>query len=801
MIGQTISHYKITKKLGAGGMGVVYQAVDLKLDRTVALKFLPPELTYDPEAKARFVHEAKAASALDHPNVCSIFEIDETDDGQLFIAMARYEGETLKERIARGPLPLDEAMDIARDLASGLAKAHEQEIVHRDIKPANIFITSDGLVKILDFGLAKLSNVTRVTRTGSTLGTAAYMSPEQARAEETDHRTDLWCLGAVLYEMVTGRPPFQGDHEPAVVYAILNKVPQPVTGLRTGVSLELERLIDRCLEKEPGARYQTAGDLASDLSRVRRAVVPADQPTLTLPGQGKSPRRWSPAVVGSVLASVLVLAVLLFGLNVGNLRSRLLGDEGPSPIRSIAVLPLDNMMGDAEQDFFVEGMHEALTTELSKIGSLRVISRTSAMYYRETDKSIPEIARELDVDALVEGSVLRVGSRVRITAQLIRGANDEHLWAAEYDRDLRDILNLLSEVARTVAGEIHVVLTPGQQERLTTERTVDPAVYEMYLRGVHHLYELTEEDLLKARRYFEQAIAADPDFALAHTGLAGTYIVNSVVRNQPARDLYPLALLARESAQRALKLDPSLGDAHGVLGFVEMYANWDWAAAEREFRRALELDPNIGMALHGLAGLEIIQGRLDEAVDLVKRARQSDPYSALRNQSVYHYLLLAHRFEEMYTEVEKWRTLSGNSQAGWSELFQSYHHQGRYDEAMAELRHSSTGRDPESRPVLEKAYAESGIQGACLVCAERLSALSQHEYVNPIYIAVYFALAGDVDRTFEWLEKIYEERVPTIYTLARPALDPYRADSRFRDLMGRMGIPESSWERFGSGED
>jgi serine/threonine-protein kinase len=307
---------------------------------------------------------------LDHNNVCVIYEIDEAEDGQLFLAMACYEGETLKKRIERGPLPLDDALDITRQVAEGLTKAHERDIVHRDIKPANIFITEDGVVKILDFGLAKLAGQTLLTKTGTTLGTAGYMSPEQARGDETDQRTDLWCLGVVLYEMMTGQLPFKGDHEQAIVYAILNQDPEPVTGLRTGVPLTLEQLIGRCLEKEPGARYQTAGDLASDLGRVRRGLVSADQPTVTLPGRARPHRRRSLAAVGSVLGAVLVLGVLLVGLNVGNLRERLLGEEGESPIRSLAVLPLDNMMGDTEQDFFVEGMHEALITELSKIGTL-----------------------------------------------------------------------------------------------------------------------------------------------------------------------------------------------------------------------------------------------------------------------------------------------------------------------------------------------------------------------------------------------------------------------------------------------
>ena len=420
------------------------------------------------------------------------------------------------------------------------------------------------------------------------------------------------------------------------------------------------------------------------------------------------------------------------------------------------------------------------------------------MHYQETGKSIPEIARELDVDALVEGSVLRVGGRVRITAQLIRGANDEHLWAEDYDRDLRDILNLLSEVARSIAGQIHVTLTPRQQERLTTECTVDPDVYEMYLRGLHHLHKFTENDALESRRHFQQAIDADSNFALAHTGLAGAYIVYSVVGNLPARDLFPPA---REAAQRALELDPGLGVAHTVLGFVEMYFNWDWAAAEGEFLRALEENPNDGDALHGMADVLVIYGRLDEAVELVRRGRKYDPYSYLRNLAVWIHLMIARRYQEVSTELERWRTFSPAARAEWYWLFKLYYHQGRHEEAMVQLRHSWTGRDPESRPTLEKAFTESGIRGACLVHAEQMAALSQHSYIDPLSIAIYFALAGDADQTFVWLENAYEERTPAVHLLAQPALDPYRSDPRFRNLMGRMGIPESGWEGLGSGGD
>ncbi|MCP4573675.1 MAG: protein kinase [bacterium] len=798
MIGRTVSHYRIVSQLGAGGMGVVYEALDLKLDRTVALKFLPPESTRDPQARIRFVNEARAASALDHPNICTVYEIDETEDGQSFIAMACYEGETLKDRIARGPLPLDQALDVAHRIAGGLAKAHERGIVHRDIKPANIFLTGDGMVKVLDFGLAKLSKETRVTQTGATLGTVDYMSPEQAQGGEADHRTDLWCLGAVLYEMVTGLPPFRGEEKQAVVFAILNEAPEPLTAVRTGVPMDLERLVTRCLEKDPCARYQTAGDLVSDLRRVQGRFESASQPTVALPGSAR-PRRRSPlAVAVVVLAAVVVCVALLVGLNAGGLRDRLAATEEMSPIRSLAVLPFTNMMGDAEQDFFVEGLHESLITEMSKLGDLRVISRTTAMHYEGSGNPLPEIARELDVDALVEGSVLRVDGRVRITAQLIRGANDEHLWAEDYDRDLQDILNLLSEVAGAIAEEIDLVLTPGQQERLASDRRVNPAVYDMVLRGQHHLNRFNYEDALEARRYFEQAVAADPRFALAHAFLSASYIVLSMVGEFPPTEVYPPA---RASVTRALELDPGLAGAHTALAFIKLYYDWDWTAAEREFRQALELNPNDAYALHGLADVLSVNGGFDEAVDLVRRGHQLDPFSYLRNVTLWSHLLMARRYDEAIAEVERWRTATSDPRTGWHILYASFLHQGRHEEAMAELRHSTTGLDPDSSPRLEAAYAEGGIRAAFKVCADRLATLRQEGYVDAYNIALYYAVAGDEDGTFTWLERGYEDRNSGIHTLTRPAFDPYRTDRRFEDQLRRIGIPERAWSATGGGGD
>jgi TolB-like protein/predicted Ser/Thr protein kinase len=541
MIGKTISHYKILEKLGQGGMGTVYMAEDTKLDRTVALKFLTSQAVGEEDEKARFVHEAKAAAALSHPNVCHVYEIDESE-GQTFIAMEYLEGQTLKEKINAGPLNLKRALELAIEIAGGLKEAHEAGIVHRDIKPANIMITTKGRTKITDFGLAKLTGGTKLTKTQTTLGTAPYMSPEQARGEETDRRTDIWSLGVVIYEMACGLRPFRGDYEPAVIYSILNERQEPLTALRTGVPVELERIVDKSLAKSPDERYQQVADMLVDLKGVVKRLESSERGRA---GTGAEAARSAPVArpeaAGAttagpqsegarsaqearpeaasqaaprpsatatdrprlsrptwyVGAAVLIVALVIAGMNLFRERPAQAptGPIDPDIIDSIAVLPLENISGDPTEDYFVAGMHEALITDLSRIGALRVISRTSVMRYKDTDKAVPEIARELDVDAIVEGSVMRVGDQVRITAQLIRAATDEHLWAENYDRELSNVLGLLSEVAQEIAGEIEVALSGEDKAQLADSGPVVPEAYDAYLRGQFHFNTLSAKEL------------------------------------------------------------------------------------------------------------------------------------------------------------------------------------------------------------------------------------------------------------------------------------------------------------------
>jgi len=466
MIGKTVSHYTILERLGGGGMGVVYKAEDTRLKRVVALKFLPPALTADPEAKERFIHEAQAASALQHSNICVVHDVDEAEDGQMFISMEYLEGETLKKKIERGPLEIDEALNYALQMAQGLIDAHVHGIIHRDIKPANVMVTPHNMPKIVDFGLAKLSGRTMLTKTGSTVGTAAYMSPEQARGEPTDHRTDIWSLGVVLYEMLTGRNPFSGDYEQAVTYRILNEEPEFVTKIRPEVPTQLDHIIERALAKDPAHRYQTVHDFSADLEAVSAERREGRQRKPIFVRLGRRQRK--------ILVRVLPVSIALMAV-IGYFLIRTV--PGPGPV-SIVLLPLENITEDKGQEWFTDGMTDALITNLARISGLRVTQRSSAMKYRGGNKSASEIGSELGVSYVLEGSVLRFADRVKITIRLIDALTNKYLWAEEYSRDFKELLALQGEVARAVASQVQVKLTREEQSLLTQEKTVDPKAYE-----------------------------------------------------------------------------------------------------------------------------------------------------------------------------------------------------------------------------------------------------------------------------------------------------------------------------------
>jgi serine/threonine protein kinase len=510
MIGKTISHYKILEKLGEGGMGDVYKAEDTKLKRTVALKFLPLELTRDKEMKKRFIHEARAASALDHPNVCTVFEIDETKEGQMFICMGYYEGETVEERIKQGPLEIDETLNITIQIAQGLDKAHKKTIIHRDIKSANIIITKDNTVKIVDFGLAKLTGQTRVTKDGSTLGTVAYMSPEQTLGKNVDHRTDIWSLGVVMYEMLTGLTPFQGDYEQAVIYSIMNEKPKPPTGIRTGIPMELEQIVNKAMAKEPKERYQHLDELIVDLKHVKQELEKGRTEARAIPHE-RIPI-WKQPI--PIVITSLVIIISAIGFFVLGEKDKMLTPDVNG--KSIAILPFKTIGNSVEDENFSDGIHDDILTQVAKIYGLKVVSRTSVMRYKDTDKSMSEVAQELGVETILEGSVRRVGEKVRIVTQLINAKTDEHLWAETYDRDYTDIIAVQTDVAQKIALALKVALTPEEIKSTKNVATENIEAYEYFRRGRY--YWNTKSDLegnMQAAELLDKAVELDSSFTLA----------------------------------------------------------------------------------------------------------------------------------------------------------------------------------------------------------------------------------------------------------------------------------------------
>jgi eukaryotic-like serine/threonine-protein kinase len=617
MIGQIVSHYKILEHLGGGGMGVVYKAQDLKLDRPVALKFLPPELIRDPEAKERFIREAKAASALDHQNICVVHDIGEADDGQIYIVMAFYDGETLKKKIERGPLKIEEAVDIATQVALGLTKAHEHGIVHRDIKPANIMVTVDGVPKIVDFGLAKLIGRTMLTKEGSSLGTAAYMSPEQARGEPADKRTDVWAIGVVLYEMLTGRRPFEAEYENALMYSILNAQPEPITGLRTGVPIDLERVVSKCMAKAPTDRYQHVDELIVDLkhlsheqSSLRRS--PFEKPTLL-----RRRKRIIGIAIGLLILTGMGAATWWVLLRGG---ARVSSSREP---RSIAVLPLAILGSGGEEKIFADGIHGEILNSLTKIKMLRVKAQTSVLQYRDTKKRVQDIADELGVDFLMEGSVHRAGDSIRVQAQLIDAKTEDHLWAETYDRPFTDILRIESSIAQSIASALNAVLTPRETVLLANKPTVNPEAYEYYLKGLYYWrIPVGTEGNENASEMFKKAISLDSNFALALAWLAKLEFTQGTLLVKPAPERISLG---RWALDRARSIAPDLPEVHSAEACYFYYVEMDSGRAWREFAAALRDQENSSELLWQAGDFLLNQGAVETAQGYLTRSYDLDP--------------------------------------------------------------------------------------------------------------------------------------------------------------------------------
>ncbi len=774
MIGKTISHYKILSEIGSGGMGIVYKAEDTKLKRTVALKFLPPELTRDKEAKDRLLHEARAAAALEHTNICPVFEINETADGQMYMVMAFYEGETLREKIVSGPLPIAEVINIIYQIADGLNKAHEKGIIHRDIKPANIMIIDEEVPKILDFGLAKLRGQTKLTKESTTLGTIAYMSPEQTTGEEVDQRSDIWSLGVVFYEMLTGKLPFRGHYEQAIMYSIMNEDPEPIKELIPDLPIQLEQIINKMLAKDPAERYQSCSELIVDSKRSKK---PLESPE-DLKASKTFEKKRTHFPLKKVIVPLALTLVVLLAIFLGK---ELFLAEKESKIESIAVLPLGNLSGDPEQEYFVDGMTDELIATLGKLGVIRVISRQSVMRYKGSDKSLPQIAEELDVDAVVEGTVLRSKDKVRITVQLIDGKTDRHLWAESYVRDLHDVLIMQSEVARNIAREIKIKLNAGHERRLSSVPKVNSKAFDFYLQGRYHFIKWNLKASEKAVQYFTKAIEADPNYALAYVGLANAYGALKFYGGIPYEEAY---LKCTELLKKAFKIDETLPEAHMTLASLKFYDEWDWAGAEKGFKRALELNPNL-VGNNEYAWYLASMGRVDQAITEAKRTLRLDPYAYFTNQTLAHMYSYAGQRNQAIAQWQKIIELDLDGLRAYNALTIIYASSGKYDDALKNRRKLMTllGAPAEKIAELERIYSQSGSRGYWNYYLKRVKSLT---FKASIYLRL-----NDKNQALNMLEKAYDEHSPQlVQSIQSSNWDPLRADPRFKDLLRRMKFPE-----------
>jgi TolB-like protein/Tfp pilus assembly protein PilF len=794
VIDQTLSHYRIAAKLGEGGMGEVYRAEDTRLRRAVALKVLPAELAGNQERLERFRREAEALASLDHPNIVTIYSVEEDRDLH-FLTMQLVEGATLSEQIGEGALPVDRVIEIGESLADALRAAHDRGVIHRDLKPANVMIDAEGRVKILDFGLAKLRqtgvedglsqlSTQAMTQGGMVLGTVPYMSPEQVQGLPVDHRTDLFSFGILLYELLTGRRPFGGASAAAIAGSLMRDTPSPVAEIRPDVPQALSEIVERCLAKDPDERFQCAADVRDALREL--AVMLATgagtgRATIARPAAAR-PRRTRLAT----LVAVIVLAVL--GALVTRRAPRPSPGRKDSTISSLVVLPLENLSGDPGQDYFVDGMTEALITDLSKIGALKVISRSSAMRYKGTDKTLSQIAAELGVDAVIEGSVLREGDRVGISAQLIEIATETNLWAERYERDLTSMLRLQGEIAQAIAREVQVKLTPQEAELLAATRDVDPRVHEAYLQGMFHIRRFTPQDLATATGYFETALELEPDYALAHYGLSQALNYSFVLGIMPPNEAGPRALAA---VRRALELDDTLAEAHLGLANLKTSYEWDWDGAEREFRRAIELNPNYAEARVFFSHLLLILGRIDEADEQIALGLELDPLEPFYQAA--HGVLLAHsgRYEEAIALFQRIYENTPGFGFAHQPFWRVLHEVGRLDEALEQARiHLTNVGEPEAVAALEAGLARGGYREATRSAAEVLAAGSRLATARPIIIAALYDDAGETEKALDWIERSYENRdIDMAYLGTLMLSEPVRSHPRFRAVLERLGTP------------
>lgn len=814
----TLSHYRIVSRIGRGGMGEVYLAQDTKLDRKVALKILPKALAIDDELMRRFVQEAKAASALNHPNIITIHEIGEIGD-EHFIASEFIDGETLRTRLRHGQMSLEQVLDAGIQIASALEAAHEARIIHRDIKPENVMVRRDGLVKVLDFGIAKVSEVTApdvrgeattikgLTGPGVIVGTAAYMSPEQARGKAVDARSDIFSFGLLLYEILAGRSPFEGDTPMEVVGAILHKDPQPIRELIPDIPAEIERILDKLLRKNSDERYQTASALLVDLKHVRKELEFQDKLKLTaLPAMRPVTADSAPTLVAAQtssseeytgnnanrrvlgLGAAAVLVVLLVSMGIVYLirGKRPAAPAVVPPIDSIAVLPFQNKSGDAETEYLSDGLAESLIFGLSQLPKLKVSPTSSVFRYRGKEIDPVQIGNDLGVNAVMTGRLAQHGNELTISVELVDVRLNKLLWGKQYDRKLSDLLATQREIATEITQNLRLQLSGADEHRVTRHYAKDPEAYQLYLKGHYHASKYTKEGFNKGIEYFEQAIAKDPNFALAYSGLSYCYMNQTDWVFAPKESVPK----ARQAVENALRIDESLAEAHTMNAMLLLQYDWNWLAAEREFRRAIELDPNYALGRSFLAWYLAAMGRFEESIAEDRRALDLDPLSSAVNADLGWDLYLARRYDEGIAQLKKAIDLEPNYWVSHVLLGRCYEQTGKPNEAVAEFQKARQIENsiPEVMAALGHGYAVSGRKAEAMQIIRELQARSKTEFVPSYSIATVYAGLGMKEEALRYLVKSFDEgSFYMIHLKVEPVLDPLRADPRFADLVRRVG--------------
>jgi eukaryotic-like serine/threonine-protein kinase len=829
--GTKLGRYEIRSQLGAGGMGEVYLAQDTKLDRKVALKILPAEVADDQKRMQRFVQEAKAASALNHPNIITIHEIDEANSIH-FIATEFIDGETLRRRTARTRLSVAESLGLAIQVASALAAAHEAGILHRDIKPDNIMVRRDGLLKILDFGLAKLTAPESVdpesptrklieTESGVVMGTLIYMSPEQARGMTVDARTDIFSLGVLLYEMVAGCLPFEGATTSEILASILNeKEPPPLARFAREVPAELERIVEKALRKDREERYQSTKDMLLDLKRLKQrlefeaelersaaphadveaAIVTSDRQTPLMADQQTAARRSSdlatarPATSAEYLVSEIkqhkrsvAVGLCALILAVAGAAYFFYFTRTAKAIDSIAVLPLVNASGDPDTEYLSDGLTESLINSLSQLPNIKVISFSSVMHYKGQQIDPQAVGNALRVRAVLMGRIVKNGNAISISAELVDVQDKSHLWGTQYERKLSDLITWKGEIAKDVSEKLRLRLSGDEQKRLTKSYTDNTEAYQLYLKGRYYSAKGTEEEIRKGIEYFNQAINVDPNYALAYAGLSSAYYGLSYIY-MPPKEAMPKA---KAAALRALELDNNLSEAHTSLAIVKTFYEWDWSGAEREYQQAIELNQNYAPAHEWYGWHLALVGQPDKSILELERAQEIDPLSAEVSWSLGVSLFMARRYDKAITQLLKTLELDPNMPLAHFHLAASYEQQRKSNEAIAEFKKATDLSGGSTLASLGHAYAAFGKRDEALKILDQLKERSARGDLPAFEMAVLYAGLGDKDRTFEWLDKAYDDRSESMAWLkVEPIFDSLRSDERFTKLMQRVGLPQ-----------